>query len=477
LRNRIQDSAIDGVGVALGWNWRHYTAAIGVVVLGAATWFVVHTVQYSRSHVITFGTVEGTVVVAGPKLGGRLGEVKVSLGDRVKKGDLLARLDSAEPEAKVREAEAALRSADAKVAQSQALLQLQGAQSLADIAGSEAAAASSESSVLQARKEAQRSPGAEKSRIEQAQAAVAAAKARLALVQAGPREQEVRGARAQLDTAKARLDRASAQVKRIEELSEKGYVSRQELENAHTNESIAQGDYQAAQERVNLLLAGSRPEDIEAARQELAAAEAALRLADATAFESSLKRLELQKREADRTQARARVAGSKATAFQVSLRQEELLAAQAEAERARANLAAVKAAFSDTEIRSPADGVVTSLPVNAGEVVTPGQPVAVITSSARVWIEARLPETEVWRVHAGQSVDVRLEAYPRRVFKGSVTLVQPTTTSKGTGAAPDTSAAAQYAPPEVPVIVAFEYPNASPLPGMSAQVAIETRRR
>ena len=66
------------------------------------------------------GEIEGTEVRLARKLTARIVELKVKKGDAVTKGDLLARLDCAEPEQLLAEAEGRLASAQAQAKAAQA---------------------------------------------------------------------------------------------------------------------------------------------------------------------------------------------------------------------------------------------------------------------------------------------------------------------------------------------------------------------
>ncbi len=85
---------------------------------------VAHTEENVAIRVFGLGTVEARVLSKiGFEVGATLVELKADHGDRVKKGDVLARLTSVEQEAKVAKAKAALTSAEANIKKSIASLE------------------------------------------------------------------------------------------------------------------------------------------------------------------------------------------------------------------------------------------------------------------------------------------------------------------------------------------------------------------
>jgi membrane fusion protein (multidrug efflux system) len=81
-------------------------------------------------------------------------------------------------------------------------------------------------------------------------------------------------------------------------------------------------------------------------------------------------------------------------------------------------------------VRAPADGVVAKVEqLQVGDYITVATPVFSLISSRDVWIEANFKEDELTYMRAGQSADVRIDAYPGRHFKARVASLSP-----GTGA-------------------------------------------
>jgi HlyD family secretion protein len=170
------------------------------------------------------GQIEATDVQVAATVGGRLLDLRVTEGDRVRRGDLLAKLDTADGE------------------------------------------------LALARAQADRDQAA----------------AQLKLLQAGARLEDVRQAEAQAATtqsetgaAQAELAAAQADVDRFEALLASNSGSRKQRDDAVTRRDVAQAHLQAARDRVRAaaenvarLRAGPRKEEIAAARARVASAEA-----------------------------------------------------------------------------------------------------------------------------------------------------------------------------------------------------------
>ena len=74
-------------------------------------------------------------------------------------------------------------------------------------------------------------------------------------------------------------------------------------------------------------------------------------------------------------------------------------------------------------IRAPFDGVVIAYDVAVGEIVEPERALVTIANLDTVWILADVYEKDISRVPAAADVDVRVDAYPERTFKGKLTYV------------------------------------------------------
>lgn len=74
-------------------------------------------------------------------------------------------------------------------------------------------------------------------------------------------------------------------------------------------------------------------------------------------------------------------------------------------------------------LRAPVSGIVTKYEVASGELVGPDRELFTITDLSTVWVLADVYEKDLAKVAPGVDVEVRVDAYPERVFKGRLTYV------------------------------------------------------
>jgi HlyD family secretion protein len=181
------------------------------------------------------GEIEGTVVELSSRVGARLLEVRVKEGQAVKAGDLLVRLDCADPDAARLEAEARLASARAQAQAAGAQVSASERSQIAARASEEAAraqaqalAAQADAAERQARRLAQLTSDVPASNIDQTQASAAGlghqvraaeAQAQASNQQAAAAAVGTRAAAAQYEAALAQVRAAEASVERARLLS------------------------------------------------------------------------------------------------------------------------------------------------------------------------------------------------------------------------------------------------------------------
>lgn len=92
---------------------------------------------------------------------------------------------------------------------------------------------------------------------------------------------------------------------------------------------------------------------------------------------------------------------------------------------ARAELSGAEAALERTRVRAPADGTVLQVLARVGEVATasPEAPVLVIGDLSQLRVRAEVEERDASKVHVGQGVVLKTDAYPDREFTGRVATV------------------------------------------------------
>ncbi len=144
--------------------------------------------------------------------------------------------------------------------------------------------------------------------------------------------------------------------------------------------------------------------------------------------------------------------------------------AASQVDAARQRLAQAELNLSYTTIRAPEAGHVTRRTVEDGQYVQVGQALLAIVPND-LWVVANFKETQLRNMRPGQRVDIKVDAYPHRVFHGHVDSIQ-----RGTGARfsvlPPENASGNFVKvvQRVPVKIVFDDPPDTqfPLgPGMS----------
>ncbi len=82
-----------------------------------------------------------------------------------------------------------------------------------------------------------------------------------------------------------------------------------------------------------------------------------------------------------------------------------------------------------TEIKAPIDGTVSGKRVEKGMMVQPGTPLFVIVPN-EVWVVANFKETQLEKMKKGQPVDIKIDTYPKKIFKGEVESIQRSSGAK-----------------------------------------------
>ena len=98
-------------------------------------------------------------------------------------------------------------------------------------------------------------------------------------------------------------------------------------------------------------------------------------------------------------------------------------------QQAEASLKSTLDSLSKTVYNSPIDGIITSLRVEEGEVAiigtmnNPGTVLMTIADLSEMEVEVEVDETDVVGVRLGQAADVKVDALPDQMLKGTVTEV------------------------------------------------------
>lgn len=105
--------------------------------------------------------------------------------------------------------------------------------------------------------------------------------------------------------------------------------------------------------------------------------------------------------------------------------QKEIEAAQAQVKFSRAAVDQARLLLRYSKLKAPFAGIITSKNIEPGEVVTIGREVFSLSDLSQVDLKIFVDETRIGKVKPGASADVRIDTFPDRVFRGTVTFVSP----------------------------------------------------
>jgi len=170
------------------------------------------------------------------------------------------------------------------------------------------------------------------------------------------------------------------------------------------------------------LKAGPRIEELESARNDWQAVAADLDFARVEARRIAELFAQNAVPEAERDRAAARAAALEKSVAAAKGRY-DLLVAGTRPERiaqAGAQLREVEAQLRELEIVSPAAAVLEVLHVKIGDVLAPNQSAATLLLPGYLWVRVYVPEPWLGHIRTGQTVRVRVDAFPGRDFTGAV---------------------------------------------------------
>jgi HlyD family secretion protein len=480
------------------WLW----VALGLALLAAAGAWWYTTRRSTASTTTSFARVtQGTMTIAVSGSGavaaartvelpfqqaGTITSVDVAVGQQVSAGQALATIDAGDLQLALEQAQANLKAAQAKLAQTK-----DGTTTPADIANAKAALASAEAQLQQTK-----TGSATAADISSAKAALASAQAKLDALK-NPDAATLQAAQSKVDQAQTSLqstrDSASqaktnaqiqlqnavnsltqAQSKYSTALQNWQYVQSTGNDPVQPTKTNSQGkavpnklnDAQARQYSDTFVQAQSALDSAQnsvqqaqvaydAARQkevsDIAQAEAALN--DAQATVAALKnptRSDLTQAQAAVTQAQASltkltqggtaadIAQSQAGVTQAQSNLDKLTAPATDADVTAAEASVLQAQVAvDTAERNlaaatlsaPFDGVVSAVAVQPGAQASTGKAAVTIVDRSKLHIDVNLSETDAAKVQVGQAVDLTFDALPDVTLKGKVATVSPAATT------------------------------------------------
>ena len=153
--------------------------------------------------------------------------------------------------------------------------------------------------------------------------------------------------------------------------------------------------------------------------------------------------------------------------------------ADAELNVLKAQKRAAELTLEYTDIVAPIDGTVSGKKVEVGMMVQPGSPLFVIVPND-VWIIANYKETQIRGMKKGMPVDIKIDSYPNKVFKGEIDSIQRSSGAKSSLFPPENAVGSfvkivQRIPVKIVFTEKFDPEEYQIIPGMSVVPKIKTK--
>jgi membrane fusion protein (multidrug efflux system) len=298
--------------------------------------------------------VDGQVYAVSSRVSGHVIDVKVEDEQQVKAGDVLVVLDPKDYEVGVAKARADLADAVANYSSNRSDVPITSVNTKSTLTTANSARLDASAGVS----------GAERQ--------LAAARARQALAQANVR------------VAQANFTKATQDVDRYKQLVAKDEISKQQYDQAVTVQEAARATLDAQNAMVN-----EATQNISVAEKNVEQASARVQQADA--------------------QIQSALTGPQ----QVKVTEAKAQSAAAKVEEQRALLDQAELNLKYTTIVSPVDGVVGKKNVAIGQNISSGQELMAVVPLDDLWITANFKETQLQKMHVGQTVKIKVDAYDR----------------------------------------------------------------
>lgn len=332
---------------------------------------------------------------------GKLTVLNVNEGDHVNKGDILAETDPRELHLALKQAQAALKAAEAQLAIIEATAQIK-IEVQAETAHASLDAAKAQLAQALALAETQGT-----SQFKQATAAVTVAEANLKKALKGARNQEIQQAKAVVSGAKAALDNARTDFERVQKLHKTEAISDRDFDNAKAQHDNAKAQHESAVEQLSLVQEGLQPEDITAAEAQLYQAQASLALARVTVdtedWNTQITMAESQVRQAEANLSAAR------KLVKIQAWKHDIAAVQAQFDQAYQQVNLAQKRLDDATITSPINGIVVNRNLNLNDYATSGSgnnPILTIVKMDVVKVVFTIPEADLSNVAVGTPVSI-----------------------------------------------------------------------
>jgi len=196
--------------------------------------------------------------------------------------------------------------------------------------------------------------------------------------------------------------------------------------------AMRRADAGTARAALDAVLAGSRPEEVEASKAALEQASADLRRLEPDEARIrdlyqkgilSVRDFEAAKAAFEAARGKVRQAEQQFALVKKGPRKEDIDQLRSRFEGAQQALALAETQLGYATLTAPVGGVILSKNVEAMEYVAPGTAVVTLANLGQVWLRAYVEEADLGRVKVGQQAFITSDTYPGKRYEGRVSFI------------------------------------------------------
>ena len=382
------------------------------------------------------GTIKPlNIVEVSSKASGKILELRVDAGDYVEKDEIIAVIETTYVQISLEQAEADLRSAQARLQQAEIDFELQKEQSAIQIRQAEESLIEAQQRLVQLKEEIRLEKIANARGVMDAENSLNIAKIRYKLLTSDEvREENRRRAKNSLDQEAANLELVTAEHKRNQTLYAKELISQASLESSQAQLKSAQARYQSAVENLKLVEKPATEAELELGAADIKKAEFNLEVARERVEAEATRDMDIELQQQRIVQAEESLKLARANQKQIERKQRDLETARSSVTRSETQLELRQIEYDDTIIKAPIAGTILEKKVEQGQVITSrlsslaseeGQTLVTMADLDTVYVVTEVDETDIGKVEIGQPVTITVEAYPDTPFQGEVLKIAP----------------------------------------------------
>ena len=382
------------------------------------------------------GTIKPlNIVKVSSKASGKILELKVDAGDYVEKDEIIAIIETTYVQISLEQAEADLRSSEARLQQAELDIQLQREQSAVQIRQATESLAEAQQRLVQLKEQIRLEKIANARGVLDAENSLKIAQIRYSLLTSDEvREENRQRAKNSLDQEEANLELVTAEHKRNKKLYEKELISQAALESSQAQLKSAEARHRSAVENLKLVEKPATEAELALGQADIRKAEFNLEVAKERVEAEATRDMDIELQKQRIIQAEESLKLTKSNEKQIERRERDLETARSSVKRSETQLELRQIEYNDTIIKAPISGTVLEKLVEEGQVITSrlssiaseeGQTLVTMADLDTVYVVTEVDETDIGKVEIGQPVTITVEAYPDTPFQGEVLKIAP----------------------------------------------------